>query len=193
MTCNVYNDVLDAGRTKTKSKLSSCLIDKSLSIDDDELCPPLEPTSVGIFQIADSNSPSSITSEDTFSEEDDGIEDIVHIEVDKKGLIQLLSYKDTGKLKRLYRVSFFKNLAKLDIESDNSAKGAVILSDTPRTSILRKSSCFQSTVEANGALTSRHICFPSDERQLVSYREPEDYQWVISMFIFTELRNQNTY
>lgn len=157
-----------AGRTKTKSKLSSCLIDKSLSIDEDELCTPLQPTLVRIFHLDDSNFSSSITSEDTSSEEDDGIEDFVHIEVDKKPLIHQLAYKDAG------------------IGSDNSEKDAVIVSDTPRTSILRKSTCFQSPVDANGAFTSRHICFPSDERQLVSYREPEDYQWVISDFISSE-------
>lgn len=64
--------------------------------------------------------------------------------------------------------------------------------DTPRTSILRKSSCFQSPVDANDVFTNRHICFPSDERQLVSYREPEDYQWVISMLIFIRT-SQNTF
>lgn len=110
LTGDDCNDVLDAGRTKTKSKLSSCLIDKSLSIDEDELCTPLRPTLVDNFHLADSNFPSSITSEDISSEEDDGIEDIVHIEVDKKPLIQSLVYKDTGKLKRyiiLISKSFF--------------------------------------------------------------------------------------
>lgn len=100
LTGNGYNNVLDAGRTKTKSKLSSCLIDKSLSIDEDELCTPLQPTLVRIFHLDDSNFSSSITSEDTSSEEDDGIEDFVHIEVDKKPLIHQLAYKDAGKLER---------------------------------------------------------------------------------------------
>lgn len=74
---------LDTSKTKANAKLSTSLIDKSFSIDEDELCTPLEPTQVGIFHLTPSVTPNSVTPEEITSEEDDGIEDIIHIDVDK--------------------------------------------------------------------------------------------------------------
>lgn len=43
----------------------------------------MEPTQVGIFNLAPTASSNSATSEETTSEEDDGIEDLIHIDMDK--------------------------------------------------------------------------------------------------------------
>ncbi|XP_066158503.1 protein phosphatase 1 regulatory subunit 37 homolog isoform X2 [Euwallacea fornicatus] len=168
------------GTSKSKaksSKLANCLIDKSFSIDEEELCTPLEPTQVGIFHLTVPSSPNSITPEDsTTSEEDDGIEDIIHIDVDKTCLddrvepnlrVSVGTIEDEGDSK--------------GSDDDDSSESAVKISATPRPSILRKPSCFEAPVERNS--TTRHIAFPSDELDLVSYREPEEYAWVIENFI----------
>ncbi|ENN74277.1 hypothetical protein YQE_09249, partial [Dendroctonus ponderosae] len=190
---------INISKPKTKAaKLSTSLIDKSFSIDEDELCTPMEPTQVGIFNLAPSASPNSATPEETTSEEDDGIEDSIHIDMDKACLEaqeQLSEHivKDEEELSRADELEADKGqlvtieeTSELDDENDSSERETISLSNTPRNSILRKRSCFELSAEGDNCPATRHVCFPSDERKLFSYKEPEDYMWIIDEFISAE-------
>lgn len=66
-------------------------------------------------------------------------------------------------------------------ETDDESSENISLPDTPRTSILRKSSCFGSSLEGEFSPSPRRVYFPSDEHSLVTYKEPESYYpWTIS-------------
>lgn len=187
---------IDTSKAKPKVKLSS-LLDKSFSIDEDDLCTPLEPTPVGIFHLTPSVSPDSITTEET-SEEDDGIEDIIHMDMDKpcskavqKEIVEnnvkdleakLKSVEESSRLITIFETS--------EIESENDSTPekmeACSLQDTPSTSILRKSSGLD--LSMGGKVSKkRRVCFPSEDSCLVTFKEPEnDLPWIISDLISSE-------
>ncbi|KAL1492778.1 hypothetical protein ABEB36_010975 [Hypothenemus hampei] len=180
--CNIKISNIQA---KAKSKLSTSLIDKSFSIDEDELCTPLEPTQVGIFHLTASASPDSVTPEETTSDEDDGIEDIIHIDVDKTCLENMEEKEEVNVIQDSNEppVSWAHTLNNSDGDNDVSEKESFSLPNTPRNSILRKPSCLNSSPEGNAI---RHVSFPNDEINLVSYKEPDDFVWVINDFMPSE-------
>lgn len=188
---------IDTSNTKTKVKLSTSLLDKSFSIDEDELGTPLEPTPISKF-IGSSLSLNSVTPEETTSEEDDGIEDINHIDLDKhcketeqeavlednvniledsfKRKVDLNDKEDDSSAEL---ITFFETVED-ENETDNSDREEFSLPDTPRASILRKSSCFESTPK-------HRVFFPKDDSVLVSCREPENsYPWTINDYLAPE-------
>ncbi|XP_076261629.1 uncharacterized protein LOC143197245 isoform X2 [Rhynchophorus ferrugineus] len=176
--------------------------DKSFSVDEDELGTPLEPTPVGKFLDAAPISPNSVTPDDITFEEDDGIEDLNHIDVDKhmetdqetivannvnilKQFSNRIDINDKEDDSSAELMTYFETIEP-ENESDISESDEPSLPETPCTSILRKSSCFETSDEIEVELSSkqRHVYFPSAEDILVSYKEPENNDpWTINKFI----------
>ncbi|XP_050313873.1 protein phosphatase 1 regulatory subunit 37-like [Anthonomus grandis grandis] len=174
--CNVKINCL---KGKGKLTLATSLIDKSFSVEEDELCTPLEPTQVGIFHLTPSASPNSTSTEET-SDEDDGIEDIIHIDVDNNRLQKLSVPSD---LDDIHLETSCVEDEKL-IDYDDSAEIIPVdQTNITSSSILRKTSCLDSSLSDDQSET-RHVCFPAAENELVSYKEPENqYPWTINEFI----------
>ncbi|XP_060536898.1 protein phosphatase 1 regulatory subunit 37-like isoform X2 [Cylas formicarius] len=210
---NMKNDTFNS-----KASLAASLIDKSFSIDEEELCTPLEPTPVGVFPLSPSVSPSISTNSETTSEEDDGIEDITHIE-DVRNELEPCNEKEVILMEKPFdkvlkrQESPIEDVEVIEDENDDPDRSPLItvlgatnieagekysfnsfdgsddsvLLDTPRTSILRKSSYFDSSIEGDVSPSQRRVFFPMDQSQLVTYKEPEKcHPWVISQFLPSE-------